>query len=96
MLYQGQYLPFETVCERELRAAGIDDTAPACPRSIRIINRLARASDEPHLWPHVAAAESAIRWYRRVMFPANGPCMNVEYAMGLAARMSEIVNRAAG
>lgn len=83
---------FTKRCVAALKERGLSDTADVDNRSIRIINRIARDSDESHLWPYIPSADRAIRWYARVLFPANGPCSNYEYILGLEHRMSEIVN----
>jgi hypothetical protein len=85
-------MSFAKTTQEKLKLAGIDVLADVDTRSIRIINKQARLDDQPHLYPYRRVADSAIRWYARQIFPANGPCSNLEYILGLEAKMSELIN----
>ena len=85
----------ETI-EIMLRNAGIDWSASVSDTAtLRRVNKLMRARDESNLWPisgSFSATERAIRFYRRVVFPANGPCSALEYALGIDGLISGYVN----
>lgn len=81
--------------EQLAASKGIDLLEDTTLKSIRLINRLFRDRDESHLYPidgNFNLTERAIRWYRRVYFPNNGNCLNLEYIRGLNEYMSRIVN----
>ena len=81
--------------ENELDSKNIVFFEQTTLSSIRGINKLMRDRDDSHLYPicgHFNATDRAIRWFSRVYFPANGPCSNLEYALGLDAKISEYVN----
>jgi hypothetical protein len=83
--------------ETALKAQGIDLLALVSPSSIRTINKIMRSIDDSHLYPingHFNATDRAIRWFSRTYFPANGPCSNIEYALGLELKVTEYVNDA--
>jgi hypothetical protein len=76
--------------EREIQLLSIVDGS-----SLRVINKMMRERDDSHLYPingAFNATERAIRWFRRVYFPSNGPCSNLEYALGLELKIIEYVN----
>jgi len=89
------YQSFESKVSEALKAAGLELLSPTCPRSIRIINKLARKMDEPHLYPFVSSAEYAIRKSRAYMH-ANGNVSNLEYLYGLDDLMTRRVNAELG
>ncbi len=83
---------FEQACIAALKDKGISAMETLTDRGLRIINKIARASDQPHLYPYIPAADKAIRYYSRVYFRANGPCLAIEYILGLESLMSDYVN----
>ena len=88
-------LTIEQQVREALTKRGIDILATLDLKSIRLINRIFRDNDDSDLYPiygEFNVTERAIRFYRRVMLPANGPCSNLEYIYGLEGKISEIVN----
>lgn len=88
-------MSLERRCREALAAVGISELDQVTTRSLRVLNRVLREADESHLWPvcgAYSATERAIRWYRRVYFRANGPCMNLEYVLGVEGCVSSYVN----
>jgi hypothetical protein len=83
--------------EKEMQKLGIDLLKTVDRSSLISINKMMRSRDDSHLYPiHGAfnATDRAIRWFRRSYFPSNGPCSNLEYALGLELKITEYVNSA--
>lgn len=81
--------------EKEMQRRGIDLLKTIDGSSLRSINKMMRGLDDSHLYPingTFNATDRAIRWFRRVYFPSNGPCSNLEYALGLELKITEYVN----
>jgi hypothetical protein len=83
--------PFTSVCEDALRTAGIDFRAAPTGKGLRLINKIARASDDSHLWPICGAFSATDRAINRLRGDYR-PDSLLEYAYALDAEMSLIVN----
>jgi hypothetical protein len=89
--YRSRCVPFTSVCEALLKTAGIDFRMPLGPKSLRLLNAVARAYDDSSLWPiygRYSATERAIARLRRQGLDLSA----LEYAYALDAEISRIVN----
>jgi hypothetical protein len=88
--WRASCMPFTTAAERVLRAEGLD-FRKLCPRSIRLVNAVARLYDDSNLWPICGAYSATERAIGRVR--RQGCCDSaLEYAYALEGEISAIVN----